>query len=67
MISLLGNLSCLLFHLVYTYIRLVHISEIKKERIDKVSDHLEVGQTVKVKLIKIDDRTGKLSLSIKSV
>ena len=46
---------------------LVHISEIKKERIDKVSDHLEVGQTVKVKLIKIDDRTGKLSLSIKSV
>ena len=46
---------------------LVHISEIKKERIDKVSDHLEVGQTVKVKLIKIDDRTKKLSLSIKAV
>ena len=45
---------------------LVHISEIKKERIDKVSDHLEVGQTVKVKLIKIDNKTGKLSLSIKS-
>ena len=44
---------------------LVHISEIKKERIDKVSDHLEVGETVKVKLLKIDN--GKLSLSIKAL
>ena len=46
---------------------LLHISEIKKERIDKVSDHLDVGQSVKVKLIKIDNKTGKLSLSMKSV
>ena len=46
---------------------LLHISEIKKERINNVSDHLKVGQQVKVKLIKIDNASGKLSLSMKSV
>jgi polyribonucleotide nucleotidyltransferase len=44
---------------------LVHISEIKKERVEKVSDHLKVGDTVTVKLLKIDN--GKLSLSIKAL
>ena len=44
---------------------LVHISEIKKERVNKVSDHLNVGDEVKVKLLKIDN--GKLSLSIKAL
>tara|TARA_Y100001970_G_scaffold293636_1_gene441857 strand:- start:2335 stop:4407 length:2073 start_codon:yes stop_codon:yes gene_type:complete len=46
---------------------LLHISEIKKERINNVSDHLDVGQKVKVKLIKVDNASGKLSLSMKSV
>ena len=44
---------------------LVHISEVKKERIEKVEDHLSVGDIVKVKLLKIDN--GKLSLSIKAL
>jgi polyribonucleotide nucleotidyltransferase len=44
---------------------LVHISEIKKERVNKVEDHLSVGDIVKVKLLKIDN--GKLSLSIKAL
>ena len=44
---------------------LVHISEVKKERIQKVEDHLSVGDIVKVKLLKIDN--GKLSLSIKAL
>ncbi len=44
---------------------LVHISEVKKERINKVEDHLKVGEIVKVKLLKIDN--GKLSLSIKAL
>ena len=44
---------------------LVHISEIKKERVNKVSDELNVGDIVKVKLLKIDN--GKLSLSIKAL
>jgi polyribonucleotide nucleotidyltransferase len=44
---------------------MVHISELSKERVDKVTDVLHEGQIVKVKLIGIDDR-GRLSLSIKS-
>lgn len=43
---------------------LVHISEINDQHVEKVSDFLKEGQTVKVKIIKIDDR-GKIGLSIK--
>ena len=50
---------------------LVHISEIAKERVAKVSDHLKPGDRVKVKLIDIrkDPRTGKTryALSIKAL
>ncbi len=45
---------------------LVHKSQISKERIENVSDHLSEGQKIKVKLVKIDDR-GKMSLSLKDV
>ncbi|HYG28373.1 MAG TPA: polyribonucleotide nucleotidyltransferase [Caulobacteraceae bacterium] len=45
---------------------LVHISQISKEKIGKVSDVLSEGQTVKVKLLGFDDR-GKTKLSMKIV
>ena len=45
---------------------LVHISELSPERVGKVSDVVEEGQSVKVKLIGIDDR-GKVKLSMKVV
>ncbi|MEO0411091.1 MAG: polyribonucleotide nucleotidyltransferase [Pseudomonadota bacterium] len=45
---------------------LVHISEIAPERIEKVADVLEEGQTVKVKVLQVDDR-GKVRLSMKVV
>ncbi len=45
---------------------LVHISEIQKERTNKVEDVLKMGDSVKVKLLKVDDK-GRLSLSIKAV
>ena len=45
---------------------LVHISEIQKERTNKVEDVLKMGENVKVKLLKVDDK-GRLSLSIKAV
>jgi polyribonucleotide nucleotidyltransferase len=45
---------------------LVHISEISKERVGKVTDVIQVGDTVKVKLIGIDDR-GKVKLSMRAV
>src|SRR3546814_11180879 len=45
---------------------LVHISEIKNERVAKVSDVLTDGQEVKVKVLGIDDR-GKVRLSMRLV
>jgi polyribonucleotide nucleotidyltransferase len=45
---------------------LVHISEIKSERVAKVGDVLSEGQQVKVKVIGVDDR-GKVKLSMRVV
>ena len=45
---------------------LVHISEMKDHRVDKVTDVVNVGDQVKVKLVGIDDR-GKVKLSMKAV
>lgn len=44
---------------------LVHVSEISEERITKPSDVLKVGDTVKVKILDIDNEKSKISLSIK--
>jgi polyribonucleotide nucleotidyltransferase len=44
---------------------LLHISEIKWERLDKVEGVLEVGEDIKVKLLEVDPRTGKFKLSRK--
>ncbi|AEY01224.1 polynucleotide phosphorylase/polyadenylase [Oceanimonas sp. GK1] len=43
---------------------LVHISQITEERVKNVSDHLKVGDTVKVKVLEVD-RQGRIRLSIK--
>jgi polyribonucleotide nucleotidyltransferase len=45
---------------------LVHVSQIAPQRVNKVSDVLQEGQTVKVKLLGFDDR-GKVRLSMKVV
>lgn len=45
---------------------LVHVSEIKNERVNKVSDVLSEGQEVKVKVLEIDNR-GKVRLSMRVV
>ena len=43
---------------------LVHVSEIAPFRIEKVSDILKEGDTVPVKIIKVDEK-GRINLSIK--
>ncbi len=43
---------------------LVHISEVSNEYVDDISKHLTPGQSVKVKVISVDEH-GKISLSIK--
>ncbi|MCF0176283.1 MAG: polyribonucleotide nucleotidyltransferase [Bacteroidales bacterium] len=42
---------------------LLHISEIDWKKTDKVEDVLNVGDTVEVKLLEIDAKTGKMRLS----
>jgi polyribonucleotide nucleotidyltransferase len=45
---------------------LLHISQIAHERVNAVSDHLKEGQTVRVKVLEIDDR-GRVKLSAKAL
>ncbi len=45
---------------------LVHISQICHERVNKVSDKLSEGQTVKVKVLEVD-RQGRIKLSMKDI
>lgn len=49
------------------YEGLVHISELADRRVDKVSDVVEPGDVVKVKVLEYDDRTGKIRLSMRAV
>ncbi len=45
---------------------LVHISEITHGFVKDVSEHLTVGQEVKVKVLSVDENAGKISLSIRA-
>lgn len=45
---------------------LVHISEITHGYVKDVSEHLAVGDEVNVKVLSVDDKAGKISLSIKA-
>lgn len=46
---------------------LLHVSEIKWERVENPADELKVGEKIPVKLIEIDPRTGKYRLSRKAL
>ena len=46
---------------------LLHISEIEWRRLEKVEEVLKEGDEVKVKLLDIDPRSGKLKLSRKAL
>ena len=46
---------------------LLHISEIENRRINRVEDVLRVGDKVKVKVIDIDEQTGRIRLSRKAL
>ena len=45
---------------------LVHISQISNERVEKVSDKLSEGETVKVKVLEVD-KQGRIRLSMKAI
>jgi polyribonucleotide nucleotidyltransferase len=46
---------------------LVHVSELAWERVENVEDVLTEGQKIEVKLIAIDEKSGKLKLSRKAL
>lgn len=46
---------------------LLHVSEISHSRIEKVEEHFQEGDEVKVKLIGVDPKTGKMRLSRKAL
>jgi small subunit ribosomal protein S1 len=46
---------------------LVHVSELSHSRTVKPADALSVGQQVSVKVLKVDEKTGKIALSMKAL
>ena len=46
---------------------LVHISEISWEKVDDIHKYLKVGDKVKVKVLGVEEGTGKLNLSVKQL
>jgi len=45
---------------------LVHISEVTHGFVQDINEHLKVGDTVKVKVLNVDEQKGKVSLSIRA-
>ncbi|MBF6723607.1 S1 RNA-binding domain-containing protein, partial [Acinetobacter baumannii] len=43
---------------------LLHISQIAEERVEKVTDYVNEGDTIKVKVLDVDQR-GRIQLSMK--
>jgi small subunit ribosomal protein S1 len=46
---------------------LVPVSEVSHSRVGRPADHLSVGQPVTVKVLRIDDEKGKVTLSLKAL
>jgi uncharacterized protein len=46
---------------------LVHVSQIADKFVSEPKEEVEVGQTVKVKITGIDEKTGKIQLSMKGI
>ncbi len=44
---------------------LCHVSELDYKRVEKVEDYVQIGDKMTVKVMKIDEKTGKISLSHK--
>mgnify|MGYP002620175945 CR=1 FL=1 len=46
---------------------LLHVSDISHDRVSKVEDHLKEGDTVRVKILKLDWESGRHSLGLKQL
>ena len=45
---------------------LVHVSQIADERVENVADYLRVGDQVRVRVLEVEESTGRIRLSIKA-
>lgn len=45
---------------------LIHISQIAEDRVEKVKDHLKVGQDIEARVIKVDKTERRIGLSLKA-
>ncbi|HEY3898062.1 MAG TPA: 30S ribosomal protein S1 [Chthoniobacter sp.] len=45
---------------------LIHISQISEDRVEKIKDHLKVGQEVEARVIKVDKSERRIGLSLKA-
>ncbi len=45
---------------------LVHVSQIADERVENVADYLRVGDQVRVRVLEVEEATGRIRLSIKA-
>lgn len=50
-----------------TLLGLIHISEIAWEKVENIGDYLKAGQNLDVKVIGVDKKIGKLTLSVKQL
>lgn len=46
---------------------LIHISEIAWEKVDDPNQYMKAGDTIKVKIAGVDEKTGKVTLSVKQL
>ena len=46
---------------------MVHISEVAPTYVNKISDHLSEGQVVKVKVLDVDVKRGRIALTMKGL
>lgn len=49
------------------YTGLIHISEISNDFVKKITDYLNIGDTILVKILDVDEETNHLKLSIKNI
>lgn len=49
------------------YSGLIHISEISSSYVRNIGDYVNVGETIKVKILETDDNTGQVKLTIKDI
>ena len=49
------------------YTGLIHISEISNNFVKDITDYVNIGDVISVKILEIDDEEGHLKLSIKDI